>query len=138
GVHCAPDRGWVTVDRHLHTTGGSVWAAGDVTGRYQFSHGAEYEAKLAVWNALFPFEKRARYRVAPWTTFTDPELARVGRTEEDLRSKGIPHTVLRQAFAQNDRALTDGEGVGTVKALVAGGLGGKILGAHILGPRAGE
>jgi pyruvate/2-oxoglutarate dehydrogenase complex dihydrolipoamide dehydrogenase (E3) component len=138
GVRCDPHAGWVTVDHHLRTTGPTVWAVGDVTGRYQFSHMAEYEAKLAVWNLLFPLERKATYRITPWATFTDPELARVGDTEEDLQRRGVSYTVLRQEFAQDDRALTDGEGVGAVKVLVEAGVRTKILGAHILGPRAGE
>jgi pyruvate/2-oxoglutarate dehydrogenase complex dihydrolipoamide dehydrogenase (E3) component len=99
---------------------------------------AENEAKTAVWNILFPFPKRASFRVTPWATFTDPELASVGRTEDELKGAGIPHLVLRQSFAQNDRAITDGEGVGLVKVLVKPGIRGEILGVHILGPRAGE
>ena len=123
------------VDARLHTTGPRVWAVGDVTGSYQFSHMAESEAKTAVWNILFPFEKRARYGIAPWATFTDPELATVGMTEEEL-SAGAEYTVLRQPFAQDDRAITDGEGVGQVKLLASAG--DRALWAHILGPRAGE
>jgi pyruvate/2-oxoglutarate dehydrogenase complex dihydrolipoamide dehydrogenase (E3) component len=128
----------VRVDERLKTTGERVWAVGDVTGSYQFSHMAEYEAKTAVWNILFPLEKRASFRVAPWATFTDPELAKVGMTEEELQARGIRYTVLRQSFAQNDRAITDGEPLGLVKLLVAPGIRGRLLGVHILGPRAGE
>lgn len=128
----------VTVDAGMRTTGKRVWAVGDVTGRHRFSHMAEYEAKTAVWNILFPFEKRASFRVVPWTTFTDPELASVGATEQQLQERGTPYLVLRQSFAQDDRALTEGEGVGQVKLLVAPGFRGRLLGVQILGPRAGE
>jgi pyruvate/2-oxoglutarate dehydrogenase complex dihydrolipoamide dehydrogenase (E3) component len=128
----------VRVDERLKTTGERVWAVGDVTGEYRFSHMAEYEAKTAVWNILFPLERRASFRIAPWATFTDPELAKVGMTEEDLRERGVVYTVLRQSFAQDDRAITDGEPVGQVKLLVAPGFQGRLLGVHILGPRAGE
>jgi len=138
GVACDAEKGWVSVDARLRTTSPRVWAAGDVTGRCQFSHMAEYEAKHAVWNLLFPLERTPVYRVSPWATFTAPELARVGATEAELREQGSAYTVLRQEFAQDDRALTDGEGVGRVKVLVSAGVRGKILGVHILGPRAGE
>jgi pyruvate/2-oxoglutarate dehydrogenase complex dihydrolipoamide dehydrogenase (E3) component len=134
----AYDERRVKVDARMRTTGRRVWAVGDVTGGYQFSHMAEYEAKTAVWNILFPFQKRASFRVAPWTTFTDPELATVGMTESELQANDIRYTVLRQSFAQNDRALTDSEGVGLVKVLVRPGVRGQILGVQILGPRAGE
>jgi pyruvate/2-oxoglutarate dehydrogenase complex dihydrolipoamide dehydrogenase (E3) component len=133
----AGERG-VIVDARMKTTGPRVWAVGDVTGSHRFSHMAEYEAKTAVWNILFPFEKRATFRIAPWTTFTDPELASVGATEPELRARGTQYLVLRQPFAQDDRALTDGEGVGQVKLLVAPGFRGRLLGVQILGPRAGE
>src|SRR5262249_32606522 len=62
----AYDNERVRVDERMKTTGERVWAVGDVTGSYQFSHMAEYEAKTAVWNILFPLEKRARFRIAPW------------------------------------------------------------------------
>jgi pyruvate/2-oxoglutarate dehydrogenase complex dihydrolipoamide dehydrogenase (E3) component len=131
------DRG-VEVDARMKTTGPRVWAVGDVTGSHPFSHMAEYEAKTAVWNILFPLAKRASFRVAPWTTFTDPELASVGETEDALQARGERYLALTQSFAQNDRALTDGEGVGRVKLLVAPGVRGRLLGVQILGPRAGE
>ncbi len=136
GVRCADDG--VEVDETLHTTGPRVWACGDVLGRYQFSHMAEYEAKKVAQNIFAPVSVKAKFRVAPWCTFTDPELASVGLTEEKAKRLGVPHMVLRQPFSQDDRALVEGEGQGCVKILVAPGLGGQILGASILGPRAGE
>jgi pyruvate/2-oxoglutarate dehydrogenase complex dihydrolipoamide dehydrogenase (E3) component len=127
----------VRVDARLHTTGPRVWACGDVIGRYRFSHVAEYEAKLVVQNALFPLRKTARYRVVPWTTFTAPELAHVGLTEEQAKALGLRYQVYRHAFDRDDRALVEGAGRGLVKIL-ATGTRGKIVGAQILGPRAGE
>jgi pyruvate/2-oxoglutarate dehydrogenase complex dihydrolipoamide dehydrogenase (E3) component len=127
----------VPVDSVLRTSAPSIYACGDLLGRYQFSHMAEYEAKIVVRNIVFPGASRTTFRVAPWATFTDPELAHVGLTEEEAKAKGIAYEVYRQPFAQNDRALTDNEGIGLVKVL-AQGLGGRILGVHILGPRAGE
>ncbi|MBW3624236.1 MAG: hypothetical protein KY468_12590 [Armatimonadetes bacterium] len=126
------------MDRTLHTTGKRVWACGDVLGRYQFSHMAEYEAKLLAQNLFLPVSRRASFRVTPWCTFTDPELAHVGLTEDAAKEDGIPCMVLRQSFGQNDRALTEGEGKGLVKLLVSPGWKGEVLGASILGPRAGE
>ncbi|HZT44036.1 MAG TPA: FAD-dependent oxidoreductase [Chthonomonadaceae bacterium] len=128
----------VPVDARLHTTGPRVWACGDVLGRYQFSHMAEYEARTAVLNALFPLRQKARFRLVPWTTFTDPELAHAGLTEQEAKEKGLRFAVYRHPFDRDDRALVDGEGKGLVKLIVAEGWRGRILGAQILGPRAGE
>jgi pyruvate/2-oxoglutarate dehydrogenase complex dihydrolipoamide dehydrogenase (E3) component len=128
----------VEVDGALHTTGPRVWACGDVLGKYQYSHMAEYEAKLVAQNIFLPVRQRTEFHVAPWCTFTDPELAHVGLTEEEAIEAKVPCIVLRQPFAQDDRALVEGEGKGTVKLLVSPGLRGEVLGASVLGPRAGE
>lgn len=125
------------VDERLRTSAPHIYACGDITGAHQFSHSAEYEAKTVVRNIAFPGFERIDYRIDPWATFTDPELAHAGMTEEQARRLGISYEVYRQPFAQNDRAITDGERSGMVKVL-ARGLEGKILGVHILGPRAGE
>lgn len=129
----------VQVNARLHTTSPRIWACGDIVGRYQFSHMAEYESKLVVRNILYPFDQKVDpgFKLAPWATFTDPETAHVGLTEEEAQSKGIHYQVFHQSFRQNDRALTEEESVGFVKVLAAGWQG-KILGAHIIGPRAGE
>lgn len=131
----------ITVDAQLRTTAPNLYACGDVVdSEYQFSHIAEYQAKIAVRNLTFPGEAKTGYRAAPWATFTEPELAHVGLNEEEARARNIAFEVYRQPFAQNDRALTDGEAdfPGMVKVLVEPGIRGRILGAQILGPRAGE
>jgi len=121
----------------LKTTQGHIYAAGDVTGPFKFTHMAEYQAGLAVSNALFPLVKRkVDYRVVPWVTFADPELARVGLTEAEARAKYDKVSVYRQPFDGVDRALLEGEGKGLIKIVV--GKKKQILGAHILGPGAGE
>ncbi len=121
----------------MKTTQSHIYAAGDVTGPYKFTHMAEYQAGLVVSNALFPLVKRkADYRVVPWVTFADPELARVGLTEAEARAKYNKVSVYRQQFADVDRALLEGEGKGLIKIIV--GKKKEILGAHILGPGAGE
>jgi pyruvate/2-oxoglutarate dehydrogenase complex dihydrolipoamide dehydrogenase (E3) component len=129
----------VIVDDTLRTTNPRIWACGDVTGRMPFSHMAEYEARLVVQNILLPFRSKIHrgYRIAPWTTFTDPETAHAGLTEEEARAQNIDYQVYRQPFTQNDRAITARANVGFVKVL-ATGASGRIIGAHIVGPRAGE
>ena len=126
----------IIVNRHLRTTARNIWAAGDCIGGLRFSHIAEIEAKAAVRNALFPFNSRVDYQGNPWATFTDPELAHLGLTEEECRAKNYQYKVYSQAFAGDDRAITDGETKGRVKVITSPY--GKILGVHILGPRAGE
>lgn len=126
----------VVVDEHLRTTAPNIWAVGDVKDNYLFTHVAEYEARIVVQNALFPFKKKADYRVLPWCTFTDPELARVGISEEKAVAGGIPHRVFTAPFSEVDRAVTDGETEGKAK-IVCDKKGG-ILGAAIVGAHAGE
>jgi len=121
----------------LKTTQSHIYAAGDVTGPYKFTHMAEYQAGLVVSNALFPLVKRkVDYRVVPWVTFADPELARVGLTEAEARAKFDKVSVYRVPFADVDRAFIEGEGKGLIKIVVDKKK--QILGAHILGPGAGE
>jgi len=135
GVHCEADR--IPTDSALRTSSPNIYACGDLLGDYQFSHIAEYEAKMVVRNIVFPGSERKSFRVAPWATFTDPELAHVGLTEEEAKQQGLSYDVLRQPFTKDDRALIENASRGLVKVLTQG-IGGKILGAHILGPRAGE
>lgn len=126
----------VAVDDTLRTTAPNIWACGDVTGKYLFTHVAEYQARLVVRNALLPFKAKADYRVVPWTTFTDPELAHVGLTEAEVQAQGLDYKVFRVDFADIDRAITDDEAKGFTKVICTPK--GKILGAHILGPSAGD
>jgi len=121
----------------LQTTMRHIYACGDLLGHDQFSHMAEYEAKTVVRNIIFPGESKADFNLSPWATFTDPEVVHLGLTEEEAKAQGLAYEVYRQPFAQNDRAITDGEARGFVKVLTSG-LGGKILGVHIFGPRGSE
>lgn len=133
------DKGNIVTDAHGRTNVPTIWAAGDVTGKYQFSHIAEHEAKIIVRNILFPGNQVVPYDIVPWATFTDPELARVGLTEEEAKEKyGAENVgVHRHSFMQDDRAIVEGKTLGVVKILTTG-INGTIIGAHILGPRAGE
>jgi len=124
------------VDENLRTTAPNIYGAGDITGKYLFTHVAEYQARTVVRNALFPLKTKADHRVVPWTTFTDPEVARVGLTEEQARERHEGVKVFRQHFEGVDRALTDGEPDGLVKIVT--GRRGRILGGHIIGPDAGN
>ncbi len=132
----ALERGAVRVNARLETTQRGIWAAGDVTGGLQFTHVADYMARIVVQNALTPFKAKASYRVVPWVTYTDPEVARVGMTEAEATARGEPVAVFRSDFANLDRAIVDGATAGFVKVVTRHN--GHILGATIVGRGAGE
>ncbi|MBI4540495.1 MAG: FAD-dependent oxidoreductase [Gemmatimonadetes bacterium] len=127
------ERSAVQVNDRLETSARGVWAAGDVTGGLQFTHVADYMAKVVVQNALFPLRKRADYSKVPWVTYTDPEVAHVGLSQEEAESRGA--TTHRYPFADLDRAIVDAETAGYVKISARRG---HILGATVVGPTAGE
>jgi len=128
--------GWVKVDSRLRTSQKHIFAAGDVTGGYLFTHVADHEARTVVQNALFPVRTKIRYDVIPWCTYTEPELAHVGLTEAEARDKyGSAVSAHTYDFAGLDRAITERSAVGCTKIVT--GRGGKILGGHILGSNAG-
>lgn len=125
----------IEVDARLRSSRRHIYACGDVCGPYAFTHTAEYQAGIVIANAVFRVPKSADYRVVPRVTFTDPELAQVGLTENEARARGINPEVLRFPFAGIDRALTEHEERGLVKLVTHRG---KLLGASLLGPHAGE
>ncbi len=127
----------ITVDARLRTTNKKVFAIGDVAGGLQFTHVAGYHAGIVIRNALFSLPAKADKAVVPWVTYTDPEIAHVGLTEAEARkSHGDAIKVLKWSFEENDRARAELETEGLVKVVV--GSGGRILGATIAGPHAGE
>jgi len=131
--------GRVAVDDFLCTTIPTVYACGDVAGPHLFTHMASHQAWYAAVNALFGRFRRFKvdYSVVPWATFTDPEVARVGLSETEARSRGIPCEVTRYELADLDRAIADGETEGFIKVLTAPGRD-RILGAAIAGYHASE
>lgn len=131
------DRAGVRVDKHCRTSVRNIFACGDVAGRFQFTHMAEHMAKVSVTNALLHLPLSVDWKNVTWCTYTDPELAHVGATEEELRERRTRYAVYRFPFSKLDRAVTDNQTVGLVKVLAAS-LSGKIYGASILGAHAGE
>jgi pyruvate/2-oxoglutarate dehydrogenase complex dihydrolipoamide dehydrogenase (E3) component len=134
----AYDQKGIKTDAYLQTSASNIAAIGDVIGGHLFSHVAAYQAGRAVRNVLVPVgRKKVNYRVLPWVTFTDPEAARVGLTEEESRRQGQPVRVVRFPWSEIDRAQTEGEREGFIK-MVLSQKNDKILGAHLVGGRAGE
>ncbi|MEZ5838483.1 MAG: FAD-dependent oxidoreductase [Geminicoccaceae bacterium] len=130
------DRRGVTVDGRLRTTRKTIFAIGDVTGRWQFTHVAGHQAGIVIRNALFRLPARMREDAIPRVTYTDPELAHVGLSEEEAREKGIVCEILHSPFAENDRARAEGAVEGGIKLVAT--RKGKVLGATIVGAHAGE
>ena len=126
----------ITVDGRLLTSNRKIFAIGDVSGGPQFTHIAGYHAGIVIRNALFGLPAKVNYSALPWVTYADPELAHTGLTEADARKAGHDIQVLTWSFEVNDRAQAERETEGLAKVIL--GRKGKILGATIVGPRAGE
>ena len=136
GVEYGPEG--ILVDATMRTSNRRIFAVGDVTGRFNFTHTAAHEASVVLRNALFPMNQKVDYSVVPWATFTEPEVARVGLTEAEARERhGDAVQVYRHDFASIDRAILDGESRGFIK-LVTQGRKDRIVGAQIVGSSAGE
>ncbi|MGB8624405.1 MAG: FAD-dependent oxidoreductase [Paracoccaceae bacterium] len=129
----------VETNAFLETLYPNILAAGDVAGPFQFTHTAGHQAWFAAVNALFGTFKRFRvdYRVIPWATFTDPEVAHVGLNEQEAREKGIAFEVTRYGIDDLDRAIADGAAQGFVKVLTVPGKD-RILGVTLVGEHAGD
>lgn len=126
----------IEVDARLRTTRKHIFACGDVTGAWQFTHAAGYEAGVVVANAVLRLPRKADYAWMPWCTYADPALGGMGLTEAQARKTGVEYRVLEERFADNDKARSEGCPEGRVKLLL--GSGGKPLGVHIVGAGAGE
>jgi len=127
------------VSKAMQTAYPNIFACGDVAGPYQFTHMASFQAWFASLNALLGglWRSNASYRVVPWATFTDPEVARVGLNEQEAQEADIAFEVTRFELSDLDRALADGEAHGFIKVLTSPGKD-KILGATIVGYHGGE
>jgi pyruvate/2-oxoglutarate dehydrogenase complex dihydrolipoamide dehydrogenase (E3) component len=131
-----PDRKGIRVDDRMRTKQKHIYAAGDVTGAYQFTHAAGYEGGIVISNAVFHLPRKANYTFMPWCTYTDPELASIGMNEKRAADAGIKYSVWTEAFKDNDRSLAEGERTGKIKMILDEKE--KPLGVQILGPQAGE
>lgn len=138
GIGLSPQK-TVETDPFLQTRYPNIYACGDVAGPYQFTHTAAHQAWYAAVNSLFGIVKRfkADYRVIPWCTFTAPEAARVGLSEDEARKQRIAFEVTRYDIGELDRAITDEAAYGFVKVLTKKG-SDKILGVSIVAEHAGD
>ncbi|TAL09870.1 MAG: mercuric reductase [Nitrospirae bacterium] len=131
------DRSGVLVNDELQTANPLISAAGDVCSRFKFTHAADAMARLVINNMLSPVKQKVSDLVIPWCTYTDPELAHVGLSEEEARAKGHKVETFTWKMDEVDRAILDGEEVGFGRVLVRKGTD-KILGATIVAARAGD
>jgi pyruvate/2-oxoglutarate dehydrogenase complex dihydrolipoamide dehydrogenase (E3) component len=138
GVELSPKR-TVAVNDFQQTNFPNIFAVGDVAGPYQFTHTAAHQAWYAAVNALFGSVKKFRtdYSVIPWSTFIDPEVARVGLNEQEATEQGIAFETSIYHLEDLDRAIADGEAHGFVKVLTQPGKD-RILGVTIVGAQAGD
>ena len=127
----------VTVNEGMQTTNPMIYAAGDVCSSYQFTHAADFMARIVIQNALFKGRKKSTSLVIPWCTYTSPEIAHVGLYEHEAKEKNIAVDTYIQKFHDVDRAILDGEDEGFVKVHVRKGTD-RILGATIVASHAGD
>jgi pyruvate/2-oxoglutarate dehydrogenase complex dihydrolipoamide dehydrogenase (E3) component len=130
------DRKGLKLDGRLRTNHKHIFAAGDVTGTYQFTHAAGYEGGIVLSNAVLHLPRDADYKDLPWCTYTAPELASIGMNEKRAAAAGINYSVWTEEFKANDRSLAEGEEAGKIKLLLSENE--KPIGIQILGPHAGE
>ncbi|MBI2944893.1 MAG: mercuric reductase [Candidatus Wallbacteria bacterium] len=127
----------IEVDEYLRTSNPDVYAAGDICSAFQFTHAADAMARIVLKNALFFGRQKVSDLTIPWCTYTDPELAHVGLTEEQARSRGMATTVVRIPMDGVDRAILDGETEGLLKVVLREG-SDRILGATLVARHAGD
>jgi pyruvate/2-oxoglutarate dehydrogenase complex dihydrolipoamide dehydrogenase (E3) component len=136
GVNYDTKKG-VFVNDNLQTTNPRIYAAGDVCMNCKFTHAADFAARIVIQNTLFLGNKKLSYLTMPWSTYTDPEIAHVGLSEQEIKAKGIDINTFFIPFSELDRAVTDSEEEGFVKIHVKKGTD-KILGATIVASHAGD
>ena len=127
----------VLVNDYLQTSNHRIYAAGDICGPYQFTHTADFQARLVIQNALFFGHQKMSALTIPWCTYTDPEVARVGLSEAAAQRQGIDYNVFARELKDVDRAIVDGDEEGFAKILVKKD-SDKIMGASIVARQAGE
>lgn len=126
----------IPTDLRMKTNISHIYACGDINGQLPFTHVAGYEAGIALTNSILHLPRRAAYEKIGWCTYTSPEVASIGLNEKRAGQKGVQYRVLEEQFAENDRALIEGQETGKIKLLVSPS--GKFLGCQIVGAGAGD
>jgi pyruvate/2-oxoglutarate dehydrogenase complex dihydrolipoamide dehydrogenase (E3) component len=126
----------IPTDARMKTNVSHIYACGDVNGQLPFTHVAGYEAGIALTNAVLHLPRKADYSRIGWCTYTDPEVASIGYNEKRARKEGLEYRIIEENFADNDRALAEGEAIGKIKILLDGK--DRLLGCQIIGAHAGE
>ena len=135
--HEQADQKGVQVNDRLRTTIPRIYAAGDICSPYQFTHAADFMARIVVQNALFKGRKKLSALTIPWCTYTSPEIAHVGLYEQEAEGKGIQVDTYEQHLSEVDRAILEGEEDGFTRIHVKKGTD-KIVGATIVARNAGD
>ncbi|GAC1422784.1 MAG: FAD-dependent oxidoreductase [Flavisolibacter sp.] len=131
----------IVVDKYLRTTNKNIFVCGDVAGSLQFSHAAEFHARIILNNLFSPIKKRLTNDNMSWVTFTDPELATFGLNEKELKDRKISYERLEQNFDHDDRAIVDDYRFGKMILYISSKRFFKkqtILGGTMVSPNAGE
>jgi len=136
-VGVAFDQKGIKVNDHLQTTNPRIYACGDICSPYQFTHAADFMARIVIQNALFKGRAKASDLIIPWATYTSPELAHVGLSAKDADARGIALDTFTQELAKVDRAILDGETEGFVRIHVRKGTD-EVVGATIVAAHAGD
>jgi len=131
------DKKGVHVDDRLQTANPRVYACGDICSRYQFTHAADFMARIVIQNTLFKGRRRMSSLVIPWCTYTSPELAHIGHSPKEAKAAGIAIDTFTQPLGKVDRAILDGDEDGFVRVHVRKGTD-RIVGATIVAPHAGD
>ncbi|SIO29847.1 dihydrolipoyl dehydrogenase family protein [Halodesulfovibrio marinisediminis] len=126
----------IPVDDRMRTNVPHIYAVGDITGKYQFTHAAGYEGGIVIANAVFKIPRKANYSLLPWVTYCDPELASIGYNEKRAKEAGITYSIDIEKFTSNDRALAENKPEGKLKLLQDAK--GRVIGVQIVGIHAGE
>ncbi|MBN8605158.1 MAG: mercuric reductase [Planctomycetes bacterium] len=127
----------ILVNDRMQTTNRMIYAAGDICSSYQFTHTADFMARIVIQNSLFFGRKKSSSLVIPWCTYTSPEIAHVGLYENEADEQNIAIDTYTQHFHDVDRAILEGEENGFVKIITKKGTD-KILGATIVARSAGD
>lgn len=130
------EMGYIQVNRHMQTSINNIYACGDVINQYQFTPTAGYHANIAIKNIIFHLGTKAQYTAVPWVTYTQPEVAHIGHTEQSARKSGVYGTHILYNIGDNDRAIINGETDGFIKIILD--RRNRIIGTTIVSEHAGE